>query len=358
VERLPAWVSDVSQHPTHPPPAYLGATALVPGDVGDAELAASKILEGEIRTRIDRELRQARPAHPYFSVGEAFEARVADALAADGSLVRRIMASAVIDSASRGRYGVQSFAFVAIERAGIDSVLARRALVLEERVTEAVAIAIQHAELDNWFDFVRWSRMAMSREADRVATLAAWGAVGDPSPRPGFAASEELLLLRQRAQSLAENHGWTLRVDFEWENATSAGLLEPRIQQRLMRVLLESGFQVGLGTGCPRRVQREEDEEPQRPHHVVRVRVRGEARRTPLGGWDAEIDLVADARSCDTGTRIEPHPMGALTGTHDSDPDSALLRALQFGDLDGMADAAFREMELMLPVELLLGVAG
>lgn len=365
VDELPPWIGDVALHPVHAPPAYLAATALSSEGLDGAERAARRILEADIRTRIDRVLRRARPVHPYFSVGEAFDERVATALRSDGALLRRVMRATVSDTASQGRYGPRTFALVYLERAEVDSVLARRAAVLDEWVAEAVTIATRHAELDDWFDFVRWSGTALSREADRVATLAAWDAVGSPSPRPAFTASEELLVLRDHARALAEGHGWTLRVDFEWENAASPGLLEPRIQQRLMRVLLESGFQVGLGVGCPRRVRRVVDEddpdavpEPPRPHHVLRVGVRGTARRTPLGAWDAELRFTGEARTCGVGTRIQPHEMGALTGTHDLDPDSALLRALQFGDLDGLADAAFREMGLILPVELLLGVSG
>jgi len=365
VDELPDWIGDVTRHPVYAPPTHLASTALSPDGVEGAEAAARRILEADVRTRIDRVLRRARPVHPYFSVGEAFDARVATALRSDGALLRRIMRSARTDTASQGRYGPRSFTLVYLERAEVDSILARRAAVLDVWVEEAVDIATRHAELDDWFDFVRWSGTALAREADRVATLAAWDAIGNPSPRPAFTASEELLVLREHARSLAEGHGWTLRVDFEWENAASPGLLEPRIQQRLMRVLLESGFQVGLGVGCPRRVRRAVDEtedgeeaEPPRPHHVLRVQVRGTAKRTPLGAWDAELAFTGQARTCGVGTRIQLHEMGSLTGTHDLDPDSALLRALQFGDLDGLADEAFREMGLILPVELLLGVAG
>jgi len=160
--------------------------------------------------------------------------------------------------------------------------------------------------------------------------------------------------MKAALDSLRKWTGWTLRTDFSWEGKPPPPSFQPRLKDRLMRGLLEEGFRIGFGTGCPKHVRPDEDEEPIETgsHYVLRIRVNGTSSRTAIASWDIEYDLAMDVRQCDGGVEIPSRFFGRISATHDRDPGTAYLMSLNNGELDSLVTHAFREIDLILPGEI------
>lgn len=375
LSELPVWASDPSAHPDFAPPAWLGASGTNSTSADSADLAAITALFQETGTRILQARGRARTAHPFLELDGEFSAMVDSALGGQSDLARLIRRFTEVDSSSRVRTRDGYWSFARLDRTNLALEGKRRAAAFERRSADAGEIALNHGAQDNWFGFTRWSRTALRREAERVASLIVVDALGERVGRNAFQKPGGLNPLGTMARQLSANHGWTLQIEFEWDGVPGSGQIQPRIKQQLMRYLLDRDFQASLGIGCPRRARpsrvsappvpdpatlegaESEDEEepdgPPPPHHVLEIDVRGTSERTALASWDAEVDWTLQARTCGVGVMVKPRPITQMIGQHDRDPDAAVLRALDWDRLYVDLERSFREADITPPMEFL-----
>lgn len=383
VRSLPVWVDYPHLHPERPASDVIGAAGRSAQGPIDAENDALDALVDAIVLRVDAAHQRAEPLHPYFAYEGEFADVVTRRLEPSSPMVASLLGTAEVDGASRVVHEGINYAFAYIDRRSAGDLLERRTERQQRRVEEAVDIAMNAAELDNWFGFVRWSRQALVREAERVALLVLRDAMGDPAPLDAFSRTYRLEWVKIAADTLRAHHGWTLHTEFEWSEPPPRQM-EPRINRHLMNMLLAHGLKVGFGEGCPKLVQVgsvlpwpepvpvetmgdgsgadssasgdeaepiEEEPEP-RPHHVLEVRGTGGVTRTALASWDAVVELRVEARTCGMGPMVTGRLLGTLEGRGGRDAQAAYLRALDWERLDEAMAPRLSEMDLLLPAEL------
>lgn len=388
VRSLPEWVVHPELHPRFPYVRAIGAVGRSRFGPIDAENDALDQLVDALVVRVDAARARATPLHPYFAYAAEFSDAVERRLEPSSPLVAGLLGTAHVDSASRIVHDHVNYAFAYIDRREASAALARRGERMEHRIDEAVDIAMNAADVDNWFGFVRWSREALVREAERVAILILREALGDPVPLEGFQRSGRLRWIGVVADTLRANQGWTLHTEFEWTEPPPPQM-EVRIKRHLMDLLRRHGLRAGFGTGCPKNVphpttewpevviasdladedssrvdettdadvadtapEEELPEKPEPTHHVLSVRSTGSVMRTALASWDAHVVMTVEARTCDAGTMVTERPLGELVGLNGRDAQAAYLRALDWDRVDAALLARMREIDLLPPSEL------
>jgi len=362
---LPEWALMPDQNPAFPPPRYLGAVGASERSVEAADSVAMDSLVVAFHRRVVQVQQRSEAFHPYFGAGGEFDSTVSAALAPGSGLFRDAFREAGPDSASHVVYGGMVYAFAALDREAARVRIGRRSEVYQERVGDAVALAVSSARAGSWCGFVRWANTAIEREARRVASIMMRDALGEGVAQRAYEPSLRLVDLRVMSDSLKTTHGWTLYTEFLWsEDHPPPPQVEPRIKQRVLRFLQDNGFKVGFGTGCPRRlrqppvVEGEEEPEVPPPHHLLHVEGAAFVERTVLGYWRATIDMTFDARTCGVGTVVRPRPLGVLVGEDDRDATVALIATMDWEQLDAVLTRSLREVDLVPPPELGVDVLG
>jgi hypothetical protein len=387
VRTLPDWVEHPQLHPRFPSTEVIGAVGSSRLGPVDAENDALDALVDALVARVEAARARAVPLHPYFAHHAEFADAVDRRLEPSSPLVAGVFGTARVDSASRIVYRDVDYAFAYVDRETAIAELERRGGHMTRRVDEAIDIAMNAADIDNWFGFVRWSRSALVREADRVATLVLRDALGDRVPLDNFERSRRLEWIGVVADTLSANHGWTLHTEFEWDEPPPPQM-EVRVKRHLMDLLRRHGLRAGFGTGCPKAPPRpvtewpeivteaaeddttdvdvvggegtgagedeasEDELEEPAPHHVLSIRASGSATRKALASWDALVVLTVEARTCDAGPMVAERSLGELEGRSGRDAQAAYLRALDWQRMDELLLDRLREIDLLPPVEL------
>ncbi len=363
---LPAWVLGGRPHPVYRAPAYRVAVASDRREAVADSVARARV-RADVLDALDGAQAAAQAVHAYFSLGEDFAGHVAGDLRSSGGSLAVLDSLIRIAPETRGRYLGAHYALAYLDADEAEAVLGARAAEMRARVVDACDRAEDAYRGQNWFEFARWSRAALGREADRIAIeLLAYAsdrraaAAPDSARGARWMPEPRLLDLRPAALQMMDTHGWSLDVVFDWPPDTDPRPLEPRIRQRLMQYLLDMGLHVGLGSGCPQPIPSEDGVtfEPPPPHHILHVAIAGAQDRLVGQGWRATLTFDVRASTCDAGVVVTERRAAELASFHPRDPDAAMWRVARLADLESSLDEALSRVDLIIPAEVFLGVAG
>lgn len=347
----PSWLSDPTRHPDYPPDRFICRVGSSRESGRDAERAAYRHLADQLDADAAVVLHRIVEQDAAWQRDDAFQYALERAMTRSGQLIATWMARS--ETGPYRRRGTW-FALACLDRGKVRERLSRRESTAVGQAQEAERQAIAAANERDWFAFARQIHAMRASEAERLALVARRHALLEterpraPGPSVGSPA------LRAAADSLRKWTGWTLRTEFRWEGSPPPPSFPLRLKDRIMRVPLQERLRIGFGTGCPKHVPPEEDEESEEAgtHYVVRVRINGSSSRTAIASWDIAYELAMEVRRCEGGVEIPSRLFGRITGSHDRDPGTAYLASLSGGRLDTLVTRAFREIDLILPAEI------
>jgi hypothetical protein len=359
VDAAPAfqpWTIDPYNHPEYPPDRFLCAVGASDVGEGDAERRAAGALLDELRSRLESAKDSVLAREP--ASGAAAEATLAGAVeAALGDVEPHVEIGATARDDGLGT----EFALAVLDReSAVTSAEGRRAAACA-RFRSLEQSSLDAAVLSEWLGFVQQAKLAVEADAERSAAELEIAALSDPGAAAARPESTGLVLLRETAAALQGRIGWTLRTDFDWSGPPPPGTLGPRVEERFFRLLLDRGFRVALGTGCPvaRRVLETEraaggepspeDEAPEAVRYLIQLHVEGRCERSAFATWDVTARLVIEIERCAEGTVLPSTPIGELRGQHPGDPAAAYLRAFQDDETDRALATRLREIGLFAP---------
>jgi hypothetical protein len=363
MRRAPDWVTDPGSHELYPPERFLTAVGRSAFGISRAEAAAFTALDSIVDARLDDAWGDAFGKHPFFQWEGGFFDWVVESLSPGSGMWDEIRPYFGIGPDARVYAEGEAYVLAAVDRrSAIDYLRARHARS-DAFLEEAVDSALVASSREEWFRCVGWANEAVRHEAERAAATMMRAAIGDTLPFGSYSAHGHIYALSDSLDRLMTDHGWSVEVSFQWDALNPPpARVEAQLKQRLLRYLVDTGFRVGMGQGCPSPIPVEEspgvlasppefDDPP--PHHVVWITARGTSGRTPVATWESRLGFDIRAKTCDVGEMVELQSMGEIVGEEAQDRDAAYLKALNLEELDRILETGYRRVNLLPPIELL-----